>query len=76
MARLQQPDCTRKTRNSCPNYGASHNLGKCTHLMIASTDKSAFRTLLKDLLSRNSDTDAEGEEAEEGMVPARPEEAS
>tara|TARA_B100000700_G_scaffold212463_1_gene233589 strand:- start:926 stop:1060 length:135 start_codon:yes stop_codon:yes gene_type:complete len=43
--------------------------------MIASTDKSAFRTLLKDLLSRNPDTDAEGEEAEEGMVPARPEEA-
>ena len=37
--------------------------------MIASTDKSAFRTLLEDLLSRNPDTDAEGEEAEEGMVP-------
>ena len=43
--------------------------------MIASTDKSAFRTLLKGPHSRNSDTHAEGEEAEEGMVPARPEEA-
>ncbi len=48
----------------------------CKPLMIASLYKSVFRTLLRDALSRVSETNAKGEEAEEGMVQARTQEAS
>jgi len=43
--------------------------------MIASPYMSAFRTLLRDRLSGTFEKHAEGEEAEEGMVQARPQEA-
>ena len=44
-------------------------------LIIASPYMSAFRTLLRDSLPGSTGKHAEGEEAEEGMVQARPKEA-